>query len=78
MPLFWLVRTINKKPSVFIVEAEGGEIALLKAGIAGFEGGPRPELLELDAKTARKIPKRLIGRVLDQFEANALLKKIGK
>lgn len=77
MPLFWLVRTIKKKPSVFIVEAEGGEIALLKAGIAGFEG-PRPEIHELDTKTARKIPKKLIGRVLDQFEANALLKKIGK
>jgi hypothetical protein len=77
MPLFWIAHTVDKKPSIFIVEAEGGEIAILKASIAGFSG-PHSEIHELDAKTARKIPKKVIGRVLDQFEANALLKKIGK
>jgi len=78
MALFWIVHILNDKPSVFIVEAEGMEIARLKASIAGFNEGMFSEIHELDAKTAKKIPKRLIGQVLDQHEANALLKKIGK
>lgn len=76
MPLFWIVHTINNTPSVFIQEAEGGEIAILKASIAGFGGRPS-EIHELDAKTAAKIPKKMIGRVLVQKEAEALLKKLG-
>jgi hypothetical protein len=31
------------------------------------------ESIELDAKTARKVPKKMIGRVLSQGEAEALL-----
>lgn len=77
MPLFWLVHANKGKPSVFIVEATGGEIAMLKASIAGFGNGRPSEIHELDAKTERKVPKKMIGRVLDQKEATELLKKIG-
>lgn len=77
MPLFWLVHSTDKGPSIFIVEAEGGEIAILKASIAGFGGRPS-EIHELDAKTAKKIPAKMIGRMLDQKEAAALVEKIGK
>lgn len=76
MPLFWIVHTINDKPSVFIQEGAGGDIARLKASIAGF-AGPYSEMHELDAKTSKKVPKKMTGKVLDQKEANALLKKIG-
>jgi hypothetical protein len=32
---------------------------------------------KLDDKTAKKVPKRLIGRVLSRKEATALLRKLG-
>jgi hypothetical protein len=54
------------------------EIARLKAAIAGFDKGAFSEIHELDEKTERKVPKKMIGRALDQDEANALLKKFGK
>lgn len=78
MPLFWIVHIIDNKPSVFIQEATGMEIARLKARIAGFTEGTFSAIHELDAKTAARVPKKLIGRVLDQDEANGLLRKIGK
>jgi hypothetical protein len=78
MPLFWIVHIINNNPTVFIQEATGVEIARLKASIAGFNEGTFSEAHMLDAKRAKKVPKKMIGRVLDQDEANALLKRIGK
>lgn len=78
MPLFWIVHMIEGKPAVFIQESTGKEIARLKASIAGFNKGVFSEMHELDAKTEKKVPKKMIGRVLGQDEANALLKKIGK
>lgn len=77
MPLFWIVHIINNKPAVFIQESTGKEIARLKASIAGFNQGTFSEIHELDAKMAARVPKAMIGRVLDQDEANALLRKIG-
>lgn len=77
MPLYWIVRIINSNPQVFIQEANGGDIARLKASIAGFEG-PYSEMHELGVEIAKRVPKKLIGKVLDQKEANALLKKIGQ
>ena len=50
-------------------------VARLKASIAGFDG----EFIEahmLDAKSAKKIPKRMIGRALSLREANALLDRL--
>lgn len=76
MPLYWIVHTLKENSEIFIQDANGGDIARLKASIAGFEG-PYSEMHELDAKIAAKVPKKMIGRVLSQKEAEALLKKIG-
>lgn len=76
MPLFWIVHVVDERPSIFIVEATGGETALIKSAIAGFTG-PHSEIIKLDAATARKVPKEMIGRALGQKEATELLKRIG-
>lgn len=78
MPLFWLVHIVDEQPVVFIQESAGMETARLKAAIAGFNQGTFSEIHMLDAKTEKRVPKKLIGKVLDQSEANALLKKFGK
>lgn len=72
MPLFWLTYS---GPTVFISDS-GGEPGLIKASIAGLEGRP-DEIIPLDAKTARKVPKKMIGKVLSGKEARELLKRIG-
>jgi hypothetical protein len=49
--------------------------ARLKASIVGFDG----ELIEapaLDKKTARKVPKKIIGRVPTAREMSALLDRL--
>jgi hypothetical protein len=60
---------------LFIQPAEIMTYALLKASIAGMEGACT-ESYELNAKMARKVPKKLIGKPLDHKQANALLKKL--
>jgi hypothetical protein len=56
---------------------EGGAMlfARLNAMIDGF-GGKFVEAYPLDAKTAKKIPRRMIGRALTMDEAAALLDRI--
>ena len=49
--------------------------ARLNAMIDGF-GGKYVEAHALDAKTAKKIPKRMIGRTLTLDEAAALLDRL--
>ena len=61
--------------TLFIQPAEMKVYALLKASIAGAEG-ECTESYELNAKMARKVPKKLIGKPLDHKQANALLKKL--
>jgi hypothetical protein len=78
MPLFWIVHNVAGKPVVFIQESAGKEIARLKASIAGFRQGTFSQILELDEETGRRVPKKMIGRALDQDEANALLKRIAR
>jgi hypothetical protein len=73
MPLFWLA--YSDGPRVFISDS-GGEPGMIKASIAGLKGRAS-EVYMLDEKTARKIPKAMIGRVLSQREAKGLLRKIG-
>lgn len=51
--------------------------ARMRAAIAGVTGDFQ-EGYELDAKTAKKVPKGLIGKSLSRKEAAALLKKLGK
>jgi hypothetical protein len=48
----------------------------LKASIAGFDDGVFVEAHMLDAKTARKVPKKMIGRVLSPREVSALLDRL--
>ena len=50
--------------------------ARLKASIAGFDAGVFVEAHMLDAKTARKVPKKMIGRVLSPREVSALLDRM--
>ena len=45
--------------------------ARIKAAIAGFDEGTFVEAHALDAKTARKVPKKMIGRVLSPREVSA-------
>ena len=62
MALFWIVHEIER--CVFIQEAGALIFARLKASIAGFDVGVFVETHMLDAKTAKKVPKKMIGRVL--------------
>jgi|GEM_PF-3000177 len=75
MPLFWIVHTKGRVPSIFIQDASAMVYARLAAAKAGFDGA-FAEAHELDAKTAKKIPKQMIGRALSQKEAAALLKRM--
>lgn len=77
MLLYWIVREHEGVRTFFLVEAYEPTGAFLKSAIAGHEGGKPVEYHELDAKTASKIPKRMIGRVLTQDEAQAVLERIG-
>jgi len=77
MALFWIAKTIDGERRYFIQEADWPIFAMLRASIAGQKGKP-VESIELDAKTARKVPKKMIGRVLSQREAETLLTRIGK
>jgi hypothetical protein len=75
MALYWIVHQVGREKRVFIQEAGAPLSARLKAAIAGH-GGDYVEHHALDAKTAAKIPKGAIGRVLGQAEAQALLDRI--
>jgi len=77
MALFWIAKTIDGERRYFIQEADWPIFAMLRAAIAGFRGHAE-ETIELDAKTARKVPKKMIGRVLSQKEAEALLARFGE
>ena len=48
-----------------------------RAAIAGLPAETFREIHALDAKLARKAPKRMIGRVLSQREAEELLDRLG-
>ena len=76
MALWWLVSKIKGKRAVYIQEAGSLIHARLVALMTGFEG----EFVEghqLDAKSAKKVPKGSVGRPLSLKEAGELLKKLG-
>lgn len=77
MPLFWIVHRVNGEPRVYIKEASAPIYARLAGAMAGVLD-PRDfvEMHALDDKTARKVPKRMQGRLLSQQEAKALLKSL--
>lgn len=74
--LFWLVFKNGHDLSVITQPAGQFIAARMRALLAGVEGEFQ-EGHELDAKTAKKVPKKMIGRVLTREEATALLKKLG-
>ena len=74
MPLFWIAKTAGSAQTYFLQEATTALYASLRASLAGHHGKPS-EVIALDDKTARKVPKKMIGRVLTQREAEALLKR---
>jgi hypothetical protein len=76
MPLFWIVHSHNGQARVFIQEAVHITYARIKANVSGHEG-EFFEALELTPKMAKRVPKRMIGRVLSQEEAKGLLEKLG-
>lgn len=75
--LFWLV--FKQRDDVAVVIQPAGHIiaARMRAMLAGIEGEFQ-EGHELDAKTAKKIPKPQIGKILSRAQASALLKKLDK
>ena len=75
MALFWMVHEIDGERRVSIQEGSTLNFARLDAVIAGVEGVFVGGHM-LDAKTARKIPKKMIGRALTLREANALLDRL--
>lgn len=76
MLLYWIVREHEGVRTFFIQQGYTPTDAFLKSAIAGHEGGKPVEYHELDVKTGRKVPKRMIGRVLTQDEAQAVLGKL--
>jgi hypothetical protein len=73
--LFWLVFKTRSDITVFIQPAGALGMARLRAALAGIEGEFQ-EGHELDGKTARKVPKAMIGTSLTRKQATALLKRL--
>jgi hypothetical protein len=74
--LWWLAFNTPKGTAVWIQEAHEVSMARLKASMAGAPDDFK-EYLELDTKTAKRVPKNLIGKTLSNDQANALLKQLG-
>jgi hypothetical protein len=64
---------------VAVVIPPAGDLitARMRAALAGIEGDFQ-EGHELDAKTATKVPKAQIGRILSRPQTTALLKRLDK
>jgi hypothetical protein len=75
--LFWLVFRASKEVAVIVQPAGDIITARMRVMLAGIEGEFQ-EGYELDAKTAKKVPKAQIGKVLSRTQATALLKKLDK
>ena len=76
MPLFWLAKTVDGERRYWLQEASWPIYAMLRAAMAGFTGGRPDEIIELDKRATRRVPKNMIGRVLSQGEAEELLKRL--
>ena len=72
--LFWLVFKADDI-SVIVQPANDIITARMKAMLGGIEGKFQ-EGHQLDAKTAKKVPKAQIGNILSRAQATALLKKL--
>ena len=64
--LFWVAKINDDgETTYFLQEASTQLYASLRASIAGQKGKP-VESIELDAKTARKVPKKMRARALTE------------
>lgn len=70
-----MVYEVDGERRFYIQEASAPILGRLKASLAGLDG-KFVEYHELDLKTAKKVPKDLVGRVLKRREALRLLKKL--
>jgi hypothetical protein len=68
MPLYWLCYQHNNQISVVIEPGASPIHARMRAALAGLDEGTR--------KTAKQVPKAMIGRRLSQEEAKKLLGKL--
>jgi hypothetical protein len=73
--MYWLTFETSGDIQVHIVQANHLLLARMKVGMAGQKGAFQ-EGHQLDAKTAKKVPAKMIGRTLTHKEAFALLKRI--
>lgn len=71
--LFWIVHEHEGSRKVFIQPASYLIFARMKAALAGFYEGEFVEAHKLDEKMTKRLPKKMIGRVLMQDEAESLL-----
>lgn len=76
MALFWLVYRTEDDLNISIQEASSLISARLKAALAGL-AGEFAEGHQLDVKTAKRLPKDIVGRALTRDEAQVLLAKLG-
>jgi hypothetical protein len=67
--MFWLTFETAGAIEVLIIEANHLALARIKAGMAG-QKGHFMEGHQLDAKTAKKVPAKMIGRTLTQTQAH--------
>jgi hypothetical protein len=74
MLLYWMTYESPEGPVVFIQPGYELGMARLSASLAGAPEEFK-EALRLDAKTSKKVPKKMIGRLLTAKEGRALLKK---
>jgi hypothetical protein len=72
MSLWWVVREVDGERRFYFQEADTPMYAGLKSAIAGFEGDLK-EVLPIDAKTAKRIKKKDIGRVLSFEEGKKII-----
>jgi hypothetical protein len=76
-PIFWLVFKQGDDVAVMLQPGANIIAARMRAMLAGI-AGEFQEGHELDAKTAKKVPKAMVGKVLSRKQAAALLKKLDK
>jgi hypothetical protein len=75
MSLRWVVREVDAERRFYVQEASTKMYAALKSAMAGFEGDLK-EVIPLDAKTAKRIPKKAIGRARSFKEGKKLIEGI--
>lgn len=74
-PLFWLIYREHGVVAVLLMHAHSLIAARMRAALAET-AGEFTEGFKLDTKTAAKVPKAMIGRLLTAKEAGKLLDKI--